>query len=138
MDLSEQVREFRALQKTHKIRVADFCRERTLDYYEMVEALKKDKFLSELPKEEIEMSKVDITDNALTNKDGEILRLLNQIASDMVKRSDVDEMIAAAVKEAVDKVNAENERKMKAMAAEYEAVIASLKKKGKGSKKGGR
>ena len=98
----------------------------------------KDKFLSELPKEEIEMSKVDITDNALTNKDGEILRLLNQIASDMVKRSDVDEMIAAAVKEAVDKVNAENERKMKAMAAEYEAVIASLKKKDKEGKKGGK
>ncbi|MGM9806971.1 MAG: hypothetical protein ACI3Z6_02635 [Candidatus Onthomorpha sp.] len=46
-------------------------------YYEMVEALKKDKFLSLLPKEEIEMSKVDITDNALTNKDVEILRLLN-------------------------------------------------------------
>ena len=101
----------------------------------MVESLKKDKFLSELPKKEIEMSKVDITDNALTNKDGEILRLLNQIASDMVKRSDVDEMIAAAVKEAVDKANAENERKMKAMAAEYEAIIASLKKKGKGGKK---
>ena len=51
MDLSEQVREFRVLQKTHRIRVADFCRERTLDYYEMVEALKKDKFLSELPKD---------------------------------------------------------------------------------------
>ena len=64
----------------------------------MVEALKKDKYLSELPKEEIEMSKVDITDNALTNKDGKILRMLNQIASDMVKRSDVDEMIAAALK----------------------------------------
>ena len=138
MDLSEQVKEFRTLQKTHRIRVADFCRERTLDYYEMVEALKKDKFLSELPKEEIEMSKVDITDNALTSKDSEILRLLNQIASDMVKRSDVDEMIAAAVKEAVDKVNAENERKMKAMAAEYEAVIASLKKNDKEGKKGGK
>ena len=47
-------------------------------------------------------------------------------------------MIAAAVKEAVDKVNAENERKMKAMAAEYEAVIAPLEKKDKGGKKGGR
>lgn len=46
------------------------------------------------------MSKVDITDNALTSKDGEILRLLNQIASDMVQCSDVDEMITAAVKEA--------------------------------------
>ena len=104
----------------------------------MVEALKKDKFLSELPKEGFEMSNVDITDNALTSKDGEILRLLNQIASDMVKRSDVDEMIAAAVKEAVDKVNAENVRKMEAMAAEYEAVIASLKKKDKGGKKCGK
>ena len=56
----------------------------------------------------------------------------------MVKRSDVDEMIAAAVQEAVDKVNAEHERKTKAMAAEYEAVIASLKKKEKGGKKDGR
>ena len=51
MDLSEQVKEFRALQKTHRIRVADFCRERTLDYYGMIESLKKDKFLSELPKD---------------------------------------------------------------------------------------
>ena len=81
---------------------------------------------------------MEAKDNMLTDKDGEIIRLLNQIASDMVKRSDVDEMIAAAVKEAVDKVNEENERKMKAMAAEYEAVIASLKKKDKGGKKGGK
>ena len=72
---------------------------------------------------------MEAKDNMLQNKDSEILRLLNQIASDMVKRSDVDEMIAAAVKEAVDKVNEENDRKMKAMAAEYEAIIASLKKK---------
>ena len=81
---------------------------------------------------------MEAKDNMLTNKDGEILRLLNQIASDMVKRSDVDEMIAAAVKEAIDKVNEENKRKMEAMAAEYEAVIASLKKKDKGGKKGGK
>ena len=93
MDFSNYVKEFRVLQKTQRIRAADFCRERMLDYFEMVEALKKDKFLSELPKEEIEMSKVDITDNALTSKDGEILRLLNQIASDMVKRSDVDYIV---------------------------------------------
>ena len=72
---------------------------------------------------------MEAKDNMLQSKDSEILRLLNQIASDMVKRSDVDEMIAAAVKEAVDKVNEENDRKMKAMAAEYEAIIASLKKK---------
>ena len=65
----------------------------------MVEALKKDKHLSELQKEEIEMSKVEIKDDALTSKDGEILRLLNQIASDMVKRSDVDEFVNGAVSE---------------------------------------
>lgn len=69
MDLSEQVKELRTLQKTHRIRVADFCRERTLDYYEMVEALKKDKFLSELPKEEIEMGEVEITDYPLERLD---------------------------------------------------------------------
>ena len=138
MDLSERVREFRALKKTHRIRVADFCRERTLDYYEMVEALKKDKLLSELPKEEIEMGEVEITDNALTSKDSEILRLLNQIASDMVKRSDVDEIVKGAVAEEHDRMVTYSEEKMTAMAAEYEAVIASLKKKGKGGKKCGR
>ena len=138
MDLSEQVKEFRTLQKTHRIRVADFCRERTLDYYEMVEALKKDKFLSELPKEEVEMRNVDITDNALTSKDGEILRLLNQIASDMVKHSDADEIVKGAVAEEHDRMVTYYEEKMKAMAAEYEAVIASLKKKEKGGKMGGR
>lgn len=71
-------------------------------------------------------------ESMLQNKDNEILHLLNQIASDMVKCSDVDDMIATAVKEAVDKANEENERKMKAMVAEYEAKIAALKKKSKG------
>ena len=52
---------------------------------------------SRVAKKKIEMSKVDITDNALTNKDGEILRLLNQIASDIVKRSDVDEIVKDSV-----------------------------------------
>ena len=33
------------VQKSHKkVRVADFCRENMLDYYEMVEALKQEKF----------------------------------------------------------------------------------------------
>ena len=104
----------------------------------MVEALKKDKFLSELPKEEIEMSKVDITDNALTNKDGEILRLLNQIASDMVKRSDVDEVVKGAVAEEHDRMVTYYEEKKKAMVVEYEAIIASLKKNDKEGKKGGK
>ena len=81
------------------------------------------------------MRKVDIADNALTNKDGEILRLLNQIALEMVKRSDVDEIVKGAVAEEHDRMVTYYEEKMKAMAAEYEAVIASLKKKGKGGKK---
>lgn len=75
---------------------------------------------------------MEAKDNMLSSKDGEILRLLNQIASDMVKRSDVDAMIAAAVKEAVEHADAEHERKMRAMAAEYEAKIASLQKKNQG------
>lgn len=49
---------------------------------------------------------MEAKENMLNSKDGEILRLFNQIASDMVKRSDVDAMIAAAVKEAVDRANA--------------------------------
>ena len=81
------------------------------------------------------MRKVDIADNALTNKDGEILRLLNQIALEMVKRSDVDEIVKGAVAEEHDRMVTYYEEKMKAMAAEYEAVIASLKKKDKGGKK---
>ena len=84
------------------------------------------------------MSKVDITDNALTSKDSEILRLLNQIASDMVKRSDVDEIVKGAVAEEHDRMVTYYEEKMKAMAAEYEAVIALLKKKGKGGRKCGK
>ena len=47
-----------------------------------------------------------------------------------------DENGEVNIQEAVDKVNEENKRKMEAMAAEYEAVIASLKKKDKGGKKG--
>ena len=81
---------------------------------------------------------MEAKDNMLTNKDGEILRLLNQIASDMVKRSDVDEIVKGAVAEEHDRMVAFYEEKMKAMAAEYEAVIASLKKKDKGGKKGGK
>lgn len=41
MDLSDYVKEFRGLQKTQKIRVADYCRKHILDYYEMVETLKR-------------------------------------------------------------------------------------------------
>ena len=64
------------------------------------------------------MGKVDISDNANTSKDGEILRLLNQIASDMVKRSDVEEIVKGAVAEEHDRTITYYEDKMKAMAAE--------------------
>ena len=60
--------------------MADFCRERTLDYYEMVEALKKDKFLSELPKEEIEMGEVEITDYPLERPDPNALSYIQEVS----------------------------------------------------------
>ena len=77
-------------------------------------------------------------DSMIQSKDSEILRLLNQIASDMVKRSDVDEIVKNAVAEEHDRMVVFYEDKMKKMAAEYEAVIASLKKKDKGGNKGGK
>jgi dynactin complex subunit len=48
MEIKDYVKQFRDLQKSHKkVRVADFCRENMLDYYEMVEALKQEKFEAE-------------------------------------------------------------------------------------------
>ena len=73
------------------------------------------------------------------NSQDEVLRLLNQIASDMVKRSDVDEIVKNAVSEEHDRMVTFYEEKMKAMAAEYEAKIAALEKtNGKGGNKGRR
>ena len=48
-----------------------------------------------------------------------------------MKRSDVDEIVKGDVAEEHDRMVTYYEEKMKAMAAEYEAVIASLKKNGK-------
>lgn len=62
MDLSDYVKEFRDLQKTQKVRVANFCRERMLDYYEMVDSLKKDKFLSDMLQEQVEAGELEVTD----------------------------------------------------------------------------
>lgn len=83
-------------------------------------------------------TQMEAKDNMIASKDGEILRLLNQIASDMVKRSDVDEIVKGAVAEEHDRMVAFYEDKMKKMAAEYEAVIASLQKKSKNGNKGGK
>lgn len=80
MDMTDYVKEFRALQKTQKIRVADFCRERMLDYYEMVEALKKDKFLSELPEEHVEASALEITDLPLEHPDPQSLSFIQEVS----------------------------------------------------------
>lgn len=101
----------------------------------MVKALMKEKYLSELPKEEFEMGEVDITDNMLTSKDGEILFLLNQIESDMAKRSDVNKIVKGAVTDEHYCMVTYYEEKKKAMAAKYEVVFALIKKKDKGSKK---
>ena len=61
-------------------------------------------------------------DSRMREKDGEVLRLLNQIATDMIRKSDVDRLVA----EAVAKVTADYEERMKSMAAEYEAKIAEI------------
>ena len=53
MDIKDYIHEYRELQKQKKkVRVADFCRERSLDYYEMVNALKQEKFEAEYGQEE--------------------------------------------------------------------------------------
>ena len=53
MDIKDYIHEYRMLQKQKKkVRVADFCRERSLDYYEMVNALKQEKFEAEYGQEE--------------------------------------------------------------------------------------
>ena len=62
-------------------------------------------------------------DSAMQEKNSEVLRLLNQIATEMIRKDDVDRI----VQEAVAKVTADYEERMKAMAAEYEAKIAELR-----------
>jgi len=102
MEIKNYVKQYRDLQKSHKkVRLANFCRENMLDYYEMVEALKQE-------------------------KDSEILRLLNQIATDMIRKSDVDRIVEEAVSKATAALKADYEERMEAMAAEYEAKIAEI------------
>lgn len=82
---------------------------------------------------------VEEKDIMLNDKNDEVLRLLNQIATDMVKRSDVDEIVKNAVAQEHDRLVALYEGKMKSMAAEYEARIAVLEKERNknGGKRGG-
>ena len=63
MEIKDYVKQFRDLQKSHKkVRVADFCRENMLDYYEMVEALKQEKFALESEIEEVQCGDLVITE----------------------------------------------------------------------------
>ena len=62
-------------------------------------------------------------------KDSEVLRLLNQIATDMIRKDDVDRLIEEAVTKATSALKADYEERMQAMAAEYEAKIATLQLK---------
>ena len=76
-------------------------------------------------------------ENKIQEKDSEVLRLLNQIATDMIRKSDVDRLVEEAVAKATAALKADYEERMKAMAAEYEAKIAELQnqKDGKGDNK---
>ena len=70
-------------------------------------------------------------ESRLREKDSEVLRLLNQIATDMIRKDDVDRLIEEAVAKATTALKADYEERMKSMAAEYEAKIAELQS-GKG------
>ena len=75
------------------------------------------------------------SDSNLQEKNNEILHLLNQIATDKIRKSDVDRLVAEAVAKATAELKADYEERMKSMAAEYEAKIAELqnqKNKGNG------
>ena len=63
MEIKDYVKQFRDLQKSHKkVRVADFCRENLLDYYEMVEALKQEKLELESYEEQVQCGDLVITE----------------------------------------------------------------------------
>ncbi len=112
------------------MRVADFYRENLLDYYEMVEALKQEKFEAESFDAQVQcgdlVMQTDAQETRIQEKDSEVLRLLNQIATDMIRKSDVDRLIEEAVAKATAALKADYEERMKAMAAEYEAKIAEI------------
>ena len=63
MEIKDYVKQFRDLQKSHKkVRVADFCRENMLDYYEMVDALKQEKLETESYEEQVQCGDLVITE----------------------------------------------------------------------------
>ena len=80
----------------------------------------------------------DTQETKLQEKDSEVLRLLNQIATDMIRKSDVDRLIEEAVSKATAALKADYEERMKAMAAEYEAKIAEIQNQKKDDKVNGK
>ena len=81
MEIKDYVKQFRDLQKSHKkVRVADFCRENMLDYYEMVEALKQEKLEVESYEEQVQcgdhVMQTEAQDTKIQEKDDRILGLL--------------------------------------------------------------
>ena len=69
MEIKDYVRQFRDLQKSHKkVRVADFCRDNMLDYYEMVVALKLEKFEMESYEEQVQCGDLVITEVPESNE----------------------------------------------------------------------
>ena len=77
-------------------------------------------------------------ENKIQEKDNEVLRLLNQIATDMIRKSDVDRLTEEAVNKATSALKAEYEDRMKAMAAEYEAKIAEIQNRKEDDKGNGK
>ena len=73
-------------------------------------------------------------ESAMQEKNNEILRLLNQIATDMIRKDDVDRLIAEAVEKATAALEVDYKKRMEAMAAEYEAKIAGLRNQKKSGK----
>ena len=102
------------------------------------EALKQEKLETDSFDNQVQcgdlVMQTDAQENKIQAKDSEVLRLLNQIATDMIRKSDVDRLIEEAVAKATAALKADYENRMKAMAAEYEAKIAEIQnqKDGKG------
>jgi hypothetical protein len=74
MEIKDYVKQFRDLQKSHKkVRVADFCRENMVDYYEMVEALKQEKFEMETYEEQAQCGDLVITEVPESNTPNQVV-----------------------------------------------------------------
>ena len=71
MEIKDYVKQFRDSHK--KVRVADFCRENMLDYYEMVEALKQEKFEMETYEEHVQCGDLVITEIPESNAPSQVV-----------------------------------------------------------------